>query len=192
MELVLEFNYDIENIPQTEMICVPEPKWEKAKRLLTKCKEDFTIQPYLSVPPMEFYGDQMNGEEILECIQVHDDPKYVEAFKLVFPHGFGEHQLLHLLEDDMENTEESDEEEDSEEKEDTDPCEYVILKGRHQGEQCTFKSLNGSKYCAVHIHEREEKGRKNDEDQDEKMMRRLVERHCADNISIRKGNGFTK
>jgi len=78
--VVLCLKFDIGNMEGVSYRAVPKKDWEKLEAYLKLHPDKWFDHPYYSNPPMEFYGENMSGQELLEKIEVITDPKKVEGF----------------------------------------------------------------------------------------------------------------
>lgn len=110
MKVLLSINYEIEYIGCCSMILMKKKEWEIIRNKLRKIRDTdrenkekydkdkreykgrfvhvWCVDAYLSVPPMEFYGDSMHAEDVLKNVKVEKDQKKVDAFKTLFGKKF--------------------------------------------------------------------------------------------------------
>lgn len=69
-------------------MAISKPQWTQLQNYLKHHRKDSVFQVYKSIPPMEFYGDNFTGEELLSRIHVFGGQNFVKAFETIFGDSF--------------------------------------------------------------------------------------------------------
>lgn len=95
-DIVLEFSFDMQNVDCISMMVIKNKLWKDIKKFLNENKEKDVVHAYANPSPVEIYGPEFTGEDLLTRIRVHENSEYVKAFKVV--HGTEHYTGCHLLE----------------------------------------------------------------------------------------------
>ncbi len=82
-EILLSIDFEIEYFECTSNLIVTKQKWIDFKDFLLSNKK-FTFTPYFSNSPIEYYGTEFTYEDLINCINVNEDIKYIESFKYLY------------------------------------------------------------------------------------------------------------
>jgi hypothetical protein len=82
-KILLSINFNINNFECTSNLIVIKQKWIDFKEFLLNNKK-FIFTPYVSNSPIEYYGTEYTCEDLINCIYLVEDIKYIESFKYLY------------------------------------------------------------------------------------------------------------
>lgn len=113
-ELVISLTFEIENIDLVSMRCITKKKWLEMKKFFLSKGKKTVVTAYKSCPPMEFYGKDYSGNDLLKCIHVIENKEKVDAFKVF--HGTSFSSDEDIFDDILDKMDEDDAKKDEDDK----------------------------------------------------------------------------
>lgn len=87
-DVVLRLFFTVNEMDCISMLALTKTQWTQMKKYLKRYKNHNVFQVYMSIPPMEFYGDNFTGEELLSRIHDFTGQEFVKAFETMFGDSF--------------------------------------------------------------------------------------------------------